>query len=290
MVTKSKSAKKRTVSTTKNKPAESTAPSTCKAIQISIKMGVLIALAVFLLTSAWGIQEYIHTIQEPAEMSFTGSGEHLITNNTAKITFSFSDLQQDITAARDTVITRVQNAYTLLTQANITETDIQTTGYTIYPEYERPTPIPSSRFSERPSNLLGYRVSHTTTVTIKEVEKIGTILAMLTDLNPETITGPHFSADAEQEKYAKDVATIKAIHDAKIRAYKITKLSNLRLKKITRINVYENNTRPYARLESASATFDTAEQQAVPIQQGEQKIQQTATITYEIEERRKRRK
>ncbi len=288
MVTKRKSVKSVGKHTTKSKTSGTATMSACNAMRISIRIGVCIALAIFLLTGAWGIREYMHTIQESAEMSFTGIGEQFITNNTAKITFSFSDLQQDVSAARDIVTARVQDAYAVLTQANIADTDIQTTGYTIYPEYEYSLPEIPPFLTERTPELLGYRVSHTTTVVIRAIENVGTILTMLTDLNPETVTGPLFAADEEHERYVKDIATIKAIHDAKIRAYKIAQLSNLRLKKIIHINVYENKTRPYARLESASTAFNQPAQQetAVPIQQGEQKIQQTAVITYEIEEQR----
>ena len=285
MVTKNKSIGKRS---TKNKTTKVTKKSACEAIQVSIRMGVFIALTIFLLTGVWGIQEYVHTTQESAEMSFTGIGEHFIANDTAKITFSFSDLQQDVSVARDTVTEKVQSAYTALAQLNIANTDIQTTGYTIYPEYEYSRPELSPFLTERTSELLGYRVSHTTTVVIRAIENVGNVLTMLTNLNPETITGPIFSADEEHERYAKDIATIKAIHDAKIRAHKIAQLSNLHLKKITRINVYENQVRPYARLESASVALDEKVQsETVPIQQGEHKIQQTAVITYEVEERRK---
>ncbi len=136
VTTKRKSAVKRT---TKSKVPETVpkAPA-CQALQISIKMGVLIAFSVFLLTGVWGIREYIHIVREPIEMSFTGVGEHFVANNTAKITFSFSDRQQDITAARDTVTAQVQDAYAALTRANIAEKDIQTTGYTVYPGIQVP--------------------------------------------------------------------------------------------------------------------------------------------------------
>ena len=288
VTTKRKSAAKRI---TKNKTTEAPKTSSCQALQISIKMGVLIAFTIFLLTGVWGIREYIHTIQEPTEMSFTGIGDHVVANNTAKITFSFSDRRKNITTARDTVTKRVQDAYAALTRANIAEKDIQTTGYTIYPEYRRPTPEQAPFTTERSRDLLGYRISHTTTAVIRDIENIGTILAILTNLNPETLTGPFFSAGEEQKRYVKDIATIKAIHDAKVRAHKIARTSNLRLKKITHINIYENqiHQRPYAyaQLESASTSNDAPQPKAVPIEQGEQKIQQTAIITYEIEERKK---
>ena len=291
MTTKRKSAKKRATSTTtKSNNTETTTMSACETVRITIRAGVLIALAIFLLTGAWGIREYIHTTQESAEMSFTGIGKHSIPNdtNTAKITFSFSNVHQDVSIAQEEVIKQVENAYEALKYVDIPDADIQTVSYTIRPEYKRPTEPTAPFTTSRPTDLIGYRVSHTTTVTIKEIGNVGSVLATLTDRNPETLTSPLFSADEEHKSYAKDIATIKAIHDAKIRAYKIARLSNLRLKKITRINVYENNPRPsYARLESAQ--FNEGPQaKEVPIQQGEQRIQQTAVITYEVEEQKRR--
>lgn len=273
--------------TAKNKNDEKyTAVSACKAIQVSIRMGVLIALTLFLLTGAWGIRNYIHTGKESAEIAFTGTGEHFIENTTAKITFTFSDRQHDISQARDTVTARVQSAYAILARANIADKDIQTTDYTIYPEYEYATPEIIHFPTKKRSELLGYRVSHTTATTIRDIAAIGTILTALTDLNPETVTGPIFSADEEQGKQAKNIATVKAIRDARARAHTIAQSADLHLKKITRINIYESGERPYARLESAAMAFDGVTQQAIPIQQGEQKIQQTAVITYEVKEKR----
>ena len=101
MVTKTKSS-------TKRDTKADTKISTCEAIQISIRMGVFIALALFLLTGVWGIHRYLYLSQNLAEMSFTGTDEMFIPNSTAEITFSFSDLQEDASKARDTVTTRVE--------------------------------------------------------------------------------------------------------------------------------------------------------------------------------------
>ena len=285
MVTKDKSVRRGTSMNIKMSP--------CEAIQISIRMGACLALALFLLTGIWGIREYVRTLQEPVEMSFTGTGERVIENDTAEITFSFSDFQQDVSSARDTVSTHAQNAYILIAQSNIDGVDIQTTGYTIYPEYEYPSPETFSFNAGVSPKFLGYRVSHTSTVTARNIEDVGTLLTMLTDLNPETVTGPLFAPDEEEEKYAEDYATERAIHNAKIRAHKVAQSSGFHLKKITRINTYKDILPPhiYGREPSAFSEFDDVPQsKTVPIHRGERKVRQTAVITYEVTEQKNERR
>ena len=267
MVTKKRSAAKRDTKTN--------TASACEAMQITIRMGVCIALTLFLLTGVWGIHKYLDNTQERPTLSFTGTGEYFITNSVAEITVSFSSVQQNVSAARDTVAAQAQNAYTALTRHDIADKDMQTIAYTVRPEYRYNN-------TETPK-LIGYRVSHTTTITVRNTENVSAVLTDLTNLNPETIDGPVFTPCDDDRKYAENVAAIKAIYDAKKRAHKIARLSDFRLKKITHINLYEDNPSPYRKLEYATAAFDSGTQsKPIPIHRGERRVQKSAVITYEI--------
>ena len=282
MVTKRKGVTKHDTKTDITPPM-----SVCEAMQISIRMGVFIALALFLLTGVWGIHRYLHLSQRPAEMSFTGTDEQLVPNSTAEITFSFSDLQKDVSLARDAVTTQAEKAYAALAQLDgIYENDVQTTGYIIYPEYEHSSSETLLRDVEHESpELLGYRVTHTTTVTVRDINRLGTILTLLTDFGPETITGPLFIPDEKTKSYAEEYAVAQAITKARTQAHTIAHISGLRLKRIVRINVYDDDPSPLYRQKSLTTTFDDAlPSKAVPIQPGEQSIRKTAVISYEIEE------
>ena len=134
--------------------------------------------------------------------------------------------------------------------------------------------------------LLGYRVTHTTTITVRDLDHLGTILTLLTDFDPETITGPLFIPDEKTKAYAEENAIAQAIAKARAQAYTITQFSDLRLKRIVRITVYDNDSSPLYRRESLTATFDdTPQSKAVPIQPGEQRIRKTAVISYEVVEK-----
>ena len=278
MVTKKKSVAKRDTKT-------NTTVSACEAMQVTIRMGVCIALALFLLTGVWGIHKYLETTQERPTLSFTGNGKYFITNSVAEITVSFSSVQQDVSVARDRVAAQAENAYTALARYNIADKDIQTIAYTVRPEYRRSNPEESLSLRNEIPELIGYRVSHTTTITIRNTEEVGTILTDLTNLNPETIDGPIFTPCDDDKKHAENIAAIQAIHDAKRRAHTIARRSGFRLKKIARINLYEDNPSPYRKVESAAVAFDDGPQSiSIPIHEGERQIQKTAVITYEIEE------
>ena len=282
MVTKRKSVAKRDATTDTVVPM-----SVCEAMQISIRMGVFIALALFLLTGVWGIHRYLYLSQNLAEMSFTGTDEQFVPNSSAEITFSFSDLHEDASVARDMVTTQVEKAYVALAQSEgVYKKDVQTIGYTIHPEYEHPSPktllIDAMDVSPK---FLGYRVTHTTTITVRDLDRLGTILTLLTDFDPETITGPLFTPDEKTKAYAEEFAISQAIAKARSQAHTIAQFSDLRLERIVRITVYDNDSSPLYRRESLTATFgDTPQSKAVPIQPGEQRIRKTAVISYEVQE------
>ena len=286
MVTKRKTAKSKssTASDTKNN-TEAKTVGTCEAIQISIRMGVYIALTLFLLTGIWGVKEYIRTPREPAEITFTGTGEYYITNNTATIAFTFSETQKEVTKARDTVTRKAYDAYTELARLGIAEKDIQTTNYTIHPEYKY-TPRPLTGSDEK--ELIGYRAAHTTTIIIRNLDAMGTILNSITNLQPTILTGPTFMPDEENRKAAEEIAIAKALYNAKTRAYTIADMTHIRLKKITDITIYDSNPPSYRKLGTAAAvhTDDIAaySSESIPIYQGENKIAKTAKITFQIEQ------
>lgn len=246
-------------------------------------MGTLIALTLLLITGVWGIKKSVHALKDPVEMSFTATGEYLITNSMVKVSFTFSDINENITASHNKVTGQVRSAYATLTQLDVNEKDIKTTGYTIHPEYEY-TPAEVRHTGKR--KLLGYRVSHSSTVTVRNLDKVSVILNAITNLEPTDMTGPTFTSTEEERRRAEETATASAIRNAKHRAQKIAQMSDLRLKKMIHIRTYDNNPIPYGKLETRTATLlsDSAVSESVPIYQGENKIQKTATITYEIKE------
>ena len=253
----------------------------CK-YRLFLKTLVVIALVIFLGTAAWGITRYVHTAEEKGTVNFSGTGKIVATNTIASISFTFSDTQENVSQAREAVTIQSNSAYKALRETfRIAERDIQTTSYTVYPEYEYIQPL-----GERPgrNELVGYRVSHTTVIKIRNLDQAGAIIDTLSGLEPTSMGGLNFTLDDDERKRLEEQVAILAIRDAKKQAKQISRGSGIRLGKITSINIYDDHTSPkYGYQSNSLLRAAVAETSApAPIAEGESSITKTATISYTI--------
>ena len=262
---------------------------------------VVLCLAVSTLVIAWrGVPIHLTTTNDRTEtISFSGVGEVTTTKDVAKISFSFSELDKDVSAARKVVSEKAEMAYMKLKQLGIEERDMKTTRYNIHPEYEyvtipvRPIPLPGQqgydyshggRKQER--RLVGYRVSHSSSIRIRDIDTVGNILDTISDLKPENVSNLTFTLDDEEQKQLEEEAEIVAITNAKEKAKRVAKQSGITLGKI--VGVRFDSPRPYYRKslsrDVAYSTFAVEEQSAptTPVALGEDKITATVVLTYEL--------
>ena len=178
---------------------------------------------------------------------------------------------------------QAEKAYANLEQSGIQKRDITTTSFTIYPEYDyiRPAPGKSGR-----SELRGYRVSHTSSVRIRDIDQVGNILDSISALKPHRVGSLMFTPDDELQEQAEEQAAALAIKNAKERAKRIAKQSGLKLKRIVGVNIHSGGGYRYKQYSeyalSASEGSVGGAAPKTPIEQGENKLIQTATITYEL--------
>ena len=237
------------------------------------------ALTLFLLTGMWGILHGVGSLSEPSTMDFSGFGEVVAGNTVAQMSFSFSDINDDVTKAREVVSGKVDKAYAVLKKMGVADKDIQTTRYNIYPEYDYV--YPAAGRSGR-NELSGYRVSHTTNIRIRDLEKTGLIIDAITAFKPTNVDNLSFTLDEKERKQLEERALALAINDAKDRARRVAKDANLRLKDIVGIRSYVDSA-PYPKYgyeRVALLSADTAP--TTPIAQGEDTISVSVTITYKI--------
>ena len=238
------------------------------------------ALTLFLLAGAWGVIQYVCSLKETATMDFSGSGEVIAENTIAQMSFTFSEIDKDVTKAREVVSGKVEKAYETLRNNGIEEKDIQTTRYNIYPEYDYLYPV----VGQPGRNVLrGYRVSHTTNIRIRDLEKTGDILDAVTAFKPTNVNNLSFTLDESERKQLEERALALAINDAKARAKRVAKDAKLHLKEIAAIRSYTDSA-PYLKYGyERSAMLASADiETTTPIAQGEDTISVSVTITYEI--------
>src|SRR3989338_7958105 len=245
---------------------------------------VLITLTVFITLqslSALISLRYIGAGVQPTNViSVSGYGEAFGAADIA--TFSFSVVSEKSTvAAAQTDATNKINAITkYIKDAGVAEKDIQTTDYSVYPQYEYNQivcvsyPCPSGR-----QVLKGYQVRQTTTIKVRDLAKAGELLTGVGGKGAIEMSGLQFTFD-DPNKLQND-ARGKAISDAKTKADQLAKQLGVSLVRVVSFN--ENGGGyPGPMYTKAVGMGGDAVQSAPEISVGQNKVSSSVSITYEI--------
>lgn len=98
-----------------------------------------------------------------------GSGQVATAPDVATIRGGVNVTRETVSQAHREATERMNALMQALTERGIAESDIQTTSYNIYPEYEY------NRTTEE-SELVGYRVSNEISVTVKDLDQVGVLI------------------------------------------------------------------------------------------------------------------
>ncbi len=216
-----------------------------------------------------------------SSVSVSGKGEVRAVANVAEVRYSVSQTGKTAAEAQKKATVISNQSLEYLRGAGLSEKDIKTESYTVYPKYEYreeriicvtyPCPQPPGK-----SILVGYEASQSIRVKIKDLDKTGAILEGLGKLAVSNLSGPNFRIEDNEALEAQ--ARSLAIADAKEKAARLAKELGVRLGKIVSFN------------EGADFGYDGGERfslgafnKAAPeLPKGEEKIISTVTITYEL--------
>ena len=205
---------------------------------------------------------------EQGTVTFSGTGE--IFAKPDLVTTSFSVLTQAKTVAEAlSGNTQKMNAVVdFMKSQGVAEKDLKTTNFNIFPRYE---------YQKGKSVLVGYEVDQSLEVKIRDLSKIGQILQGGADAGANQVGDLNFTVDKADE--LKSQARLLAIGQAKAKAKELTSQLGVKLGKIT--NFSENGGFPII-FGMSKAMSEGMGGGAPQIQTGENKIEVTVSITYEI--------
>jgi uncharacterized protein YggE len=130
------------------------------------------------------------------------------------------------------------------------------------------------------NKIVGYEVSQSVEVTVRDLDKVSTLLAGLGKLNVQNVYGPDFTLDDPMAP--QNEARANAINDAKAQAQVLADQLGVHLVRI--VSFSENGGGyPYP-MYAKGAAMDVAESVPVPPQvpTGENEYSSSVSITYEI--------
>ena len=113
-----------------------------------------------------------------------------------------------------------------LRRAGVAKVDMQTSNYSIHYEPPRPEPTPRDRAGEKATEGR-YHVSNMVAVTIRDMDKVDSVLEAVTEAGANQIWGVRFSVDKPDE-LASEARKLAVVH-AREKAKELAGLHNVRL-------------------------------------------------------------
>jgi len=252
-----------------------------RAARIAV-VAVLAILALFLLAKTWDAV-FGRDMSDPYNtITVEGTGKAAMVPDTARITFTVMESAPQVGAAQDAATKRTDDALASLEEMGVEERDVKTVSYNVSPKYEysQQPCYPGMICPGSSPRIVGYDVSQTVEVKVRDTAKAGDVLAALGGLGVQNISGPEFVVDDESAVTAE--ARAEAIEEARAKAKELSKELNVRLGKV--VSFSEGPAGDfYGYAGAASMDMKMASPQSAPrLPVGENETEITVMITYEI--------
>ncbi|MEY4747709.1 MAG: hypothetical protein RLZZ416_758 [Candidatus Parcubacteria bacterium] len=215
-----------------------------------------------------------------------GEGEVFAVPDTATFSVTVQEEAKEVKNAQETATKKGNDIIAYLKSQGVDEKDIQTTDYSVYPQYDyvqaqtcREGYCPPGR-----QTLRGFQVSQTLTVKVRDTQKAGDLLSGVGSKGASQVSGLSFTIDDQKALEAQ--ARGKAIDDARAKAEALAKQLDVDIVRVVGFNeggrggpIY------YAKTMAMDASGMGGAPEAAPAPQlpvGQNKITSNVSIVYEI--------
>ena len=229
---------------------------------------------IILSRNAWKSFDYIGKTPDVInQITVSGNAKVTAIPDLAIINLGIINDGSTVAVAQKSVVERMNKVInSLKSEFKIDSKDIKTENYNVQPKYD---------WSDGKQRIIGYIVSQTIQVKIRDFDKIGDILAKATQLGINNVSGPNFTID-DLEKI-KAEAREEAIKQAKEKANSLAKQIGIKLGKIVNFSEGGDNLPNVVYGMRTLANESLKLDSSVPeIEAGSQEIQLTVNLTYEI--------
>ena len=159
--------------------------------------------------------------------------------------------------------------------AGIEARDLQTSGFAINPQYQ----FPQSTTGENPPPiLLGFQVSNTVTLRVRDLSKLGEILDKAVTLGANHGGGIRFVNDKPDA--AVSTARARAVENAIAKAKELTAAAGVGLGRVLEISETSYRAEPMPMMRAMAKGYDAAG--AVPVASGENSYSVVVNVTFAL--------
>jgi uncharacterized protein YggE len=179
---------------------------------------------------------------------------------------SDAPVAKDALAKNTAAMTRVIEE---LKQSGIEPKDIQTTNFSVEPRYD-------DRDDGKPAKLVGYHVTNSVFITVRDISKLGEVLDKIVDFGANSIGGIAFGVANREgiENEARKLAMADAIAKAKLFA----EAAGAKLGEVMTISE-QGGYQPYFEKRAAAPMAASA---PVPIEAGTESVSMQVSVTWEL--------
>ncbi|MGC8651225.1 MAG: SIMPL domain-containing protein [Minisyncoccia bacterium] len=248
------------------------------------KVGIILLVVLCLGILSWTYYNWRlsqNIINKDRTISFSAEGKVLAKPDVALITVSVITQDTDADKVQSDNNTKMKTVVDFLKNNGVKEEDIQTSAYSLNPQYDYNWCHKSVKdYTPCSPKIIGYNLTQTLSIKIRDFTKINTIVGGLTNAGANEISNITFTID-DSENY-KNQARIQALNKIKERAQLLSKETGVRIGRILSVAESSYTPRYYeADLKAAAGNAPTASVPA-PIEIGTQDITVTLTVSYEI--------
>lgn len=209
-------------------------------------------------------------VEAGREITVSGTGKAFATPDVAKYTVSIvTGPQANAEAALQNLSTRSKSVIDAIKAEGVKEEDIATTNLSINPLYD----FPNGR-----QVLRGFEATQSVEITIRDLTKIGTILARATGEGVNAAGGLQFQVDDIEAVHTQ--AQAEAIEDAAAKAEQLADILGVSLGRVKTFSASVDGQAPIPLLARSAELGIGGDAPIVP--SGTQEIQAHVTVTYEL--------
>lgn len=214
------------------------------------------------------------TTQKQSTFDVSGESEVSVIPDEATVSLGIEINRQRVVDAQNEVNKIMLDVVDQLRKLEIKDTDITTTQYSVYPEYD---------YLNGARRTAGYRVSSTVRVKVRNFAKVNDVIDSATGQGVTNVNGVTFNLSEEKEEETKKAAREEAIDKARKNAQELADLAGMKLGKI--VNIYEipqyDNPPVAYDMVRADAAMGGGPETKTEIQPGTSSYTYSVTISYE---------
>lgn len=235
---------------------------------------LLLVLIVFFAVQIWkGSRQASEVGLEPREpnvITLEGEGKISGVPDLARVDIGLLSEGADIPKIQAENTAKVNAMLRALRDLGIQEADIQTSNYNISPIY---------RYDEGRQTVSGYMVSQNVSVKVRDLAKVGSVIARVGELGANQVNGVTFTLDEPAELQAE--ARKLAIEDAKDKAAELSRALGVKVVRIITFSESPGGT-PIPYPMNLKSLEDARGSTAPEIQPGTLDVASRVSITFEI--------